>query len=288
MTQFGTNSEQPMETYIRHLEERLLTLENATQAQPSGFKEPKLSNPILFSGQRKYARTFILQVKNCIQAQPSRFNSEANKVSFAVSFLRDVAFDWVSPYLETQDSMLNDFQLFEKSFLLAFGDIDRKKHAEDAIFTLRQGNRPVAVLLAEFQKFAFEAGYSGQSLFQLFYRTLNDDVKDEISKYPRPESINDFYALASAIDNRLFERKRERRIGVKNAPTVYSDAPTPTTKQAPSDAMQVDNLQRRGPLSNEEKDRRKRLGLCLYCGSKDHLLANCNVKPTSGKGQARA
>lgn len=39
----------------------------------------------------------------------------------------------------------------------------------------------------------------------------------------------------------------------------------------------------RGPLSQEEKDKRREEGRCLYCGDSDHLLANCpNTKKFQG------
>ena len=37
------------------------------------------------------------------------------------------------------------------------------------------------------------------------------------------------------------------------------------------------NLKFHGPLSNEEKERRKK-NLCLYCGSSNHSLDNCPIK----------
>jgi 5-methylcytosine-specific restriction endonuclease McrA len=33
------------------------------------------------------------------------------------------------------------------------------------------------------------------------------------------------------------------------------------------------------PLTEAEKQRRNDLGLCVYCGSSDHEIENCNVKP---------
>lgn len=36
--------------------------------------------------------------------------------------------------------------------------------------------------------------------------------------------------------------------------------------------------QHRGPLSDEEKDRRRQLNLCYYCGKKGHRVINCMAK----------
>jgi hypothetical protein len=44
--------------------------------------------------------------------------------------------------------------------------------------------------------------------------------------------------------------------------------------------MEVDATSRpRGPLSDAEKERRRRDGLCLYCASKDHQVINCPIAP---------
>jgi hypothetical protein len=40
-------------------------------------------------------------------------------------------------------------------------------------------------------------------------------------------------------------------------------------------------------LSPEEKDRRRRDGLCLYCGSDKHKLEDCNLRRPQGKGPQR-
>lgn len=48
----------------------------------------------------------------------------------------------------------------------------------------------------------------------------------------------------------------------------------------------------RGPLSQAEKDRRRREGLCLYCGNSGHVANDCPNKGkktgNSGKGSGKA
>ena len=40
--------------------------------------------------------------------------------------------------------------------------------------------------------------------------------------------------------------------------------------------MEIDrSSRRRGPLSEEEKLRRERLGLCRYCASNEHVMSSC-------------
>jgi hypothetical protein len=236
-------------------------------------REPKVASPAFFSGNRKDSRNFLLQLKNVFLVQPARFTSEVNKVSYAISYLRDTAFDWVSPYLESNAPLLKDFSEFEKAFTVSFGDIDRKRRAEKELLTIRQKNRSISTIVSEFQRLAFETHMNDEALFPLFYNTLNDDVKDEICKVPRPSTIEEYYHLAIAIDNRLFERKREKRFGTRFTPQEPRTFRSSPAAYDP-DAMIIDNIQKRGPISETEKQRRKANNLCLYCAAPDHKLAD--------------
>ena len=184
--------------------------------------------------------------------------------------------------------LLKDFDEFEKAFTASFGDIDRKRRAEKELLTLRQRHRSISTIVSEFQRLAFETHMNDEALFPLFYNTLNDDVKDEICKVPRPPTIKEYYQLAIGIDNRLFERKREKRFGTRYTPPEPRNLKTSSAAYDP-DAMIVDNIQKRGPISENEKQRRKSNNLCLYCAAPDHKLADCPIKPSkSGKGKAQA
>ena len=43
--------------------------------------------------------------------------------------------------------------------------------------------------------------------------------------------------------------------------------------------MEIESTQRRGPLSDGEKQRRRAHRLCLYCGGPGHIAVNCPRKP---------
>ena len=49
-----------------------------------------------------------------------------------------------------------------------------------------------------------------------------------------------------------------------------ADIPTP---------MEIDTTRRRGPLSDEEKQRPRVNRLCLYCGGPGHIAINCPHRP---------
>jgi hypothetical protein len=54
------------------------------------------------------------------------------------------------------------------------------------------------------------------------------------------------------------------------SPTPAVDSPTP---------MEIDMTRRRGPLSDEEKQRRRANRLCLYCGGPGHIAIHCPHRP---------
>ena len=52
--------------------------------------------------------------------------------------------------------------------------------------------------------------------------------------------------------------------------------------------MEIDTTRRRGPLSEEEKQRRRANRLCLYCGGPGHIAVNCPHRPKRQVNQITA
>lgn len=280
---------QAMQATIQQQQSQLEALSNlggVTLPQP---KEVKVAAPEYFSGNRKRSRTFLLQLKNVFRSQPQRFSKETTKVTYAISFLRDTAFDWIAPFLECDHEILEDFDKFEDRFKLAFGDTDRQRQAEQELLRLKQKGRSASALVSDFQRLSMEVKWSSEALFSIFYQALNDEVKDEICKCDRPLTIDEYYKLAIRIDNRLFERRQERKSSsCSYKPSLY---PVQTTqvnhKSTDSDAMVIGATNARGPLSIQEKQRRRRDGLCMYCGSGEHLLDACSIRPKGSKSTSQ-
>jgi hypothetical protein len=84
-------------------------------------------------------------------------------------------------------------------------------------------------------------------------------------------------------DNQLFLSRQEKKGNLYNLQPMVSPSPLPLNNgfhdTRPDDPMQVDATQIKGPLSYEERERRKRERFCFYYGGKDHKLPNCPKKP---------
>ena len=83
--------------------------------------------------------------------------------------------------------------------------------------------------------------------------------------------------LVVKIDHRLGERKGEKS---KTPKLIFLKSDKRTTEGKiceDSDPMQIGGI--RGPVAKEEKDKRRKLNLCLYCGKPGHFAKDCPVKP---------
>ena len=175
-------------------------------------------------------------------------------------------------------------------FYSSFSDIDRKVEVEKLLTDIKQGNRSVSTLVAEFQRLAVESKWPETVLFQLFYRALNSNLKDEICRYDRPPSIEEYYKMAVRLDNRLTERKMEKkednsRLTFKpvnksnpDAMVIGNSRTHPTTLEEISDSG---SHQSRKSLFVEERQYRRENNLCAYCGATDHARDACPKRSRS-------
>src|SRR3982751_2030120 len=193
---------------VNELSKRLTHLEY----HPSGNSqaEPRISDPSHFEGKRHQLKNFVSQLRLVIYGQPSRYRTERSKVMFAASFLRDAAFSWFQPYLNSDDCpLLDDFPLFIEQLELAFGDPDEVSNAERKLATLTQTSSAINYA-SEFRRISALTEWNDPAKCHHFYAGLKSSVKDELSKSKRPFTLSELIELAISIDNRLHDRYLEK------------------------------------------------------------------------------
>lgn len=283
---------------IQSLQQEIIELKKNQQISENfatNRPEPKIPLPEKFGGDKTKFRGFINQCQLIFALQPQRYSNDKLKIGFIISLLKDDALDWATPLLEQQNSEnFQNFQEFLQEFQLVFDDPDRILTAERGLQQLKQKNRSTATYASEFRRLATDVTWNEPALIHQFYIGLSEEVKDELARVERPSAIKEMINLAIKIDNRLAERKQEKKYFGKNPnfsqnSRNFSFSPgnfrnlQQTLEPTP---MQIDASFNR--LSDEEKSRRKTNGLCLYCGNSGHRAQECPNKKFQGKDKVQS
>lgn len=264
---------------------------------------PKIAIPEKYDGNRAKFRGFVNQCRLVFTLQPQRYPNDIVKIGFIVSLLKGSALDWASPLLEKDNDVMNDFDKFLHEFRRVFDDPDRKRTAENALQSLVQGRRSAATYASDFRRLITDVDWNESAQIHHFRTGLNEDVKDDLARIDRhPETISDFIDLCIRIDNRLYERRHERKLvyyGSKSSSansskprqyqkTTFSNVRSPVASyhsnqdQPSSDPspMQIDATRPFSrTLSTKEKQRRMSENLCMYCGAPGHKINDCSIRP---------
>jgi hypothetical protein len=270
------------------INEELETLKSTShsmtdQSLPTPILEPKVNNPPTFSGERGKLEDYLVCCDLVFTCQSVRYVKDASKIAFAASFLRDRALSWFTSIFYKS---FTTFEAFKTQLRIAFSDAEEVRRSEAKLMTLKQGTISASAHVIEFRQLAAKANLNednGTLLNYIFLNSLNDDIKDVMAQQERPGKILESYRIATAIDDRLYARKMEKKRALPTRDNkVYASPPPLPIVQ--SDAMDIDAI-RTGPLSSEEKDRRFKERLCLYCGDAGHRLKEC---PKRGQGKVGA
>lgn len=104
-------------------------------------------------------------------------------------------------------------------------------------------------------------------MLKLFRKGLSLELQAELACRDNGRTLNEFIELAIHIDNLL----RPRR------PVRLSTLTNPS-----SEPMQLGYT----PLHPEERERRRQLHLCLYCGQAGHFKIKCPIRPNPSNPKA--
>jgi hypothetical protein len=97
----------------------------ATNPIPEAPKEPQISLPDKFDGDRTKLRDFVNQVRLVFRLQPHRYATEETQVGLIRSLLTGTALSWFSSLLEKDSPLLADLDQFLEEFNRTFGERDR-------------------------------------------------------------------------------------------------------------------------------------------------------------------
>lgn len=250
-----------------------------------------LAPPERFSGDPNKAQIFLTQCSLHFLCRPVIFSEDQSKVAFILSYLTGDAAAWSMPIISRDDPVLYNFHNFKEEFLRIFDRRTAAQATDNELLEIKQGNKDLVAYLAHFNKLIVETAWPESKRAAIFYRGLRDELKDALAQIPnRPTEISELIDLVLQIDHRLTERRAEKRRDYRPLPPRFDRVKNDHTRTG-EDAMVAEPMQIgsiRGPLSKEEKEKRRVNQLCLYCGLSGHFVKNCPKKPKtlqSGKGQ---
>jgi hypothetical protein len=259
-------------TQREEAEAKLATLTSPTTTTQT--RPPKVAAPDKFHGERgAKAETFLRQVAIYINLNVASFPTEASQILFAASHLSGTAGVWAALHIdEAMGQGKRKYTEFSADFAAMYFDSEKKSKAEQALRALKQTGS-VADYTHVFIQHATAAGWETPTLISQCRQGLKKDIRTMlVACMTAFESVGDVAALALQLDTEM---------------TLANTAQTPTATASRTDPDAMDISAMRTRLSDSDKARMMREGLCFRCGTQGHIARECPAKKDNGRGTAR-
>lgn len=176
-----------------------------------------MADPEKFSGKKgNEIYRWFAQLRLVFRGKPRTYNSDADKVAYALSYMTGAAQNWAMPLLQALDEereheLLTNYSAFRESIISVYGDLDWRGNAEDKLGRLRQTGS-VAAYRSSFNEYAAQVAWNEASLVARFRSGLKDEILDSIATAEtQPQRLHEWMTMASRIDERLWGRRQNRR-----------------------------------------------------------------------------
>jgi hypothetical protein len=266
--------------------------------------DPKVPKPPEFSGKVSEFRNFMSQCTLTFTMCPNTYVTDEHKVLFIISLLRGNALTWARNIPETRNHPLrHDYPAFKKALTNLYLDRNLKLIAEGKLTRLRQ-TKSAAAYAVEFQSLVALLDLDNEAMCLLFYEKLKSTVKDAIVIVGRAKKFHELVDQAITIDQRQHQRTLEDKNNASSNSNSNSNSNNRSSGNSSSNSSRYDKKSNsqgksnnsssnssgnssnnspsgnssnrpRGPISDAEKERRRKNNLCFYCGKPEHNRKNC-------------
>ncbi|KAL0161008.1 hypothetical protein M9458_044733, partial [Cirrhinus mrigala] len=228
---------------------------------------PRLAFPEKFDGTASKCRGFLLQCTLFVNQQPHLYPTEEGKISFICSLLTGRALDWATAVWCLDRPTFPSFAAFLQQFQEVFQPSSKSGEAGEEIMALRQGRRTAADYALTFRTLAAQSGWNDGPLKLHYRKGLNPELQIELACRDEDLTLNQYIDLSIRVDNVMRARRSSRPVSAMQPPV--------TPLEAPAEPMQLGTTK----LTLEERERRLRGNLCLYCSQPGHIRATCPTRP---------
>ncbi len=184
-------------------------------SEPRRHQSPKTREPDTFDGSDpRKLRHFLTQCTLVFRERKSGYSDDSEKVLYAISYLKGTAFQWFEPGIlgESGDepAWLEDWLEFSRELRTNFGPHDPTGDAEAELDSLTMKNDArITKYVVEFNRLSSLLRWEQGPLRHYFYKGLPARIKDEIARVGKPTTLAELRTLATNIDARYWERRKE-------------------------------------------------------------------------------
>ena len=297
---------------LNALEELLSRTQNDTTPLPPPepplqFKEPKIGEPPTFSGKASEFRPFLAQCKLYICTKTLTFRADETRVAFIISRLRGGPAEWAHALLESGSPLLNDYDAFLQKLASIYENKERRTQLEDKLVRIQQTGA-ASTFAAEFMALCETLHIDPNTRMGDFRSKLKRTVREALAMLPAPATFDELVERAVRLDHAQFTLRKPSENQNHSNPSSHGKPSNPSSSQPknPSSFSQSSQSRQapyvrpppassssksqgpRPPISQEERDRRKAAGLCIYCGESGHWSQQCpRLQTALKKGFAR-
>ena len=277
----------------------------STPSIPSGTV--RFHDPRVFDGSPASVEPFLVDLRNAIHLQRRNLVTDYDKSIYLSTWLQDGSpKSWFWAIEKTNPQLLNNHAALLEDFRRHFGDSDFVNSQMAKIEKLTQRSSASKYASAFREIMVHLPIHDDLIKINMFKKGLRSDVKAlfvTLTGSNLPATFDAYVAQAVAFDNSLHAQARELKVNRNNLATLL---PIPSTASAPPAnvhthhaasndpvPMEVDAVRHHGPVSAEERQRRRDNNLCAYCGGKHSIdtcgaLAKRGKRPTGSSQQGKA
>ena len=255
------------------------------QQQIGGSRSLKIKEPRTFTGKREELIPFTSELRNTITLQRGALITDNDKALYMNAFLKKPGppDSWWNGVSKSHPELLHNFEGLLKNFTEHFEDPDLRATKQRKLDSLEQKGS-ASNYAARFLELCTYLDLTDATKQDYFKRGLKYQVLQGLAfAIPAPEDLDALVTLVIRIDNNLYAldlQKKKQTSKPKNNTHQRSTSPAPYVSRSTGDAslasvpMEVDAV-KHNPLTNSERERRKKNNLCLYCGNAGHKVNDC-------------
>jgi hypothetical protein len=213
----GTSNTTEEPPTMAQILERLEDLENENtelRARIHAPKQIKLKEPGPFTGKPGTLKPFLTELQIHHRLRSNEFPTDTDKVLHAATCCKEAPQQWLEPKIrnyfidptamsDSEREIIENFQKFEEALKSIYGHVNEEQEAIQKIQNLKQQGSASAYG-SLFVQISSILDWDPQPLMEYFYQGLKDEVKDELCKTDRPDTLAKFIEKATKIDERLY------------------------------------------------------------------------------------